>query len=284
MSESNCNQTESAIIVGKEAAGAEPRRFEVEGIPMILVDDDQGAMVMSEAINLADLRAPGPRRRKGTSRHAELDSFCEYVNRFKCDDSVVWSDVEAMQLCAQLNYHPGGPKPDSTGWGDHRALYLCPPSPQWRKWSEMHDRTMNQVAFAEFIDENLHDLAGGKGTEYPEPMTVLEMARKLQVHTKGTYKRTIHPTTGDHELVCTQETESSSTPIPRAFQIGIPVFEGGEVWSIEVRIMLRVRDGQALFTLQPHRMPDILREAFGEVRDKAETAVELPVFSGTPEG
>lgn len=143
---------------------------------------------------------------------------------------------------------------------------------------------MSQADFAELLDENLDDLGGGTGTDYPEPMKVLEMARQLAVHTKGTYKRTIHPTTGDHNLVCRQETESSSTPIPRAFELRIPVFQGGDLWSVEARIQLRIIDGQAAFALHLHRWVEIEREAFGEVCTKVAAAVDLPLFMGTPEG
>ncbi len=281
------NEMETILTAGMACAGAEARRFDVDGIPMMLLDGTRGtrhARVLDEALRLADERATTPRRREGQSSHHELDSFCAYVNRFKCEHSVVWADLERAKVLAILNYHPKGPEPDSTGWGDHRAQYLCPLSPQWVKRSGINGKPMTQVDFAEFIDENLHDLGGGKGTEYPEPMKILEMARQLAVYTKGTHKRTIHPTTGDHELVCSQETTSNSTPIPRAFELRIPVFQGGELWSVEVRIQLRIREGQAVFTLNLHRVVELEREAFGEVCTKVAEAVDLPLFAGTPEG
>ena len=68
------------------------------------------------------------------------------------------------------------------------------------------------------------------------------MARDLQIHTRGTFTKKLHPTTGDFALVCKQETEASSTPIPRAFLVALPVFEGGPLYQLEARIRMLQAD------------------------------------------
>jgi uncharacterized protein YfdQ (DUF2303 family) len=144
---------------------------------------------------------------------------------------------------------------------------------------------MTQSAFADWIDQNMEDLTSerGKETGFPPPVAVLEMARSLQIHTKGRYERQINPTTGDHSLVCKQESESSSTPIPRAFLLALPVFEGGEFYRVEARIRLQMRDGAPLFTYVLHRRAEIERDAFGSVRKQVALEGKVQVFAGRPE-
>jgi uncharacterized protein YfdQ (DUF2303 family) len=140
---------------------------------------------------------------------------------------------------------------------------------------------MSQEAFADFIDEHFPDLIGEEG--FPQPMAILEMARNLTINTRGTFTKQLHPTTGDINLVCRQETESTSTVVPRAFLLAIPVFIGGERWRVEARVKVRVNEGRAHIGYELHRADEIRRGAFEQVRDAARAQTSLPVFAGSPE-
>ncbi|MEQ9322993.1 MAG: DUF2303 family protein [Polyangiaceae bacterium] len=281
------NNIEAAVVAGKQAAGISPRLHTLGSgdvtIPLFLVEHDQNLKVPTEALAEFDARLPEPRRRKGTARHTELDSFIEHVNRFKGGPTTVWADIHGVQLTAIYDYHPQA----GAAWCEHRAIYTCPLTDQWREWNAISGNLMSVAEFGEFIEAHRDELTSGTdkdGNAYPAPAAVEEMAMNLHIQTKGTYTRKVNKRTGDFELTCKQETdEKVSTEVPRAFLLALPVFEGGDAFEVEARVRLVLREGNAKLGVVLHRADEVLRVAFGEVRKAVADKCEVPVFAGSPE-
>jgi uncharacterized protein YfdQ (DUF2303 family) len=281
------NETRAAVNAGRDAVTLEPRMtmLEVEGItvPIALTDTDQGVNVLSNVIQEVERRLPGPRRRKGTATHSELDSFVDHVNRFKGGPTTVWADIRNVKLMAIFDYHPQA----GAAWCEHRSIYACPLSQQWQAWRHISGELLSVADFGAFIEAHRDDITSGKDKEekpYPSPASVEEMAMNLHIQTKGTFTRRIDKRTGDFELTCKQETDDSvSTEIPRAFLLGLPVFEGGELYAVEARVRVHLRDGNAKLGIELHRADEVLRDAFGAVRKAVAERCEVPVFAGSAE-
>lgn len=256
----------------------------IDGIP-VLVDGDQ-VHILNNVLEIADKRGAAPRRRKGTSNHSELASFIEHIIRFKDADSAVFADTGAVRMTAVLDYHQAGAdKPPR--WGEHRSVYVCPLSEQWRLWTANNGVKLAQDAFAQFIEDNMQDLASPTGNgddkDFPMPSDVLTMARNLVIQSKGEFSRSINPTTGESSLVCKNENVTGSTKIPRAFLIGIPVFEAGAMYRVEARMRMDMSSGRPSFSYVLYQPEVIKRDAFGEVRQMVKEQTALPVFAGSPE-
>lgn len=278
---------DAAIGAGVELAKVTDRITNVENVPVGLVPSGMHLKVLDDALKVADQRAPTPRRRKGTAQHQELPSFIEHVNRFKDADSAIFADIAQTKLTAVLDYHPSGAD-KGPRWGEHRSVYTCPKSRQWLLWTSHQERAFTQEAFGEFVDANMADLAspsagGAVSTDVAEPAAVLTMARNLVVLTKGEYSRAINPTTGESSLVNKIENESTSTKIPRAFLLQLPVFENGTLYAVEARVRFAMRDGRPTFSFVLYQPEKIVQDAFGAVRDEVKKGTGLPVFAGSPE-
>lgn len=283
----NSNGVADALHAGKQLGDITGKISEIAGIPFALVPDGMSIDSLVSVLESADARAHCPRRRKGTATHHELASFIAHVVRFKDEDSAVFADVKSTKLVAVLDYHrataDGSPR-----WGEHRSVYVCPLSRQWQRWLAQNEKVMSQDAFGDFIDQNLSDLAsascgGPVSTDVAEPAAVLEMARNLVVLTKGEFRREIDRTTGRSTLVCKTDHDSQSTKIPRAFLLGIPVFEGGESYAVEARVRFELRDGRPSFSFSLYQFEEVLRAAFADVRQSVADGAGVPVFAGTPE-
>jgi uncharacterized protein YfdQ (DUF2303 family) len=277
------NDLGSAIGAGVEIAEAASKVTEVHGVPVIITPSGHSALVMNNLLEIEDARAVAPRRRKGTSTHQELESFIAHVNRFKDTHSVVFADAEKVMLTAVLDYHELGAA-GAPRWGQHRATYACPLSTQWKLWTGAHEKPMHQDAFGQFIEDNMSDLAAPReGEDFPQPAEVLEMARKLVVRTKGEFQRTVNVTTGEATLVNKLENDVNSTKIPRAFKIGIPVFEAGESYAVEARLRFTLAGGSPSFTYSLYQTITVKRDAFSAVRKEVAEKTGLPVYVGSPE-
>lgn len=270
----------AAVEAGRQSQDIEARLGEVHGIPVALVQrgSETRIEILQDVLKAEEERGATPRRRRGTHVLTELDSFIAIVNRYKTADTVVWADIERLAVTAVFNEHQVGPAFSDAGWRDHRAAYQCPRSAEWIAWTAQDGKTMAQDAFADWIEQRMEDLTAASG--YPAPTEVLKVARDLQVHTKGTFSRSFDPTTGTGHLLCKTDNESTSTPIPRAFMLGIPVFQGGARYAVEARIRFAMIDGRPTFTVVLHRRGEIERDAFADVRKAVIAGCELPLVAG----
>ena len=276
--------TKAALDAGIALADIKPRLTTIEHpsgvqIPVGLVPPGFSLVLLRDALAIGDERAETPRRLVGCATLDELDSFVAHANRFKDERSVVFADAEGVKLTAVYDYHNGHADPR---WCGHSAVYSCPLSDEWKLWIGGHEKGMTQDAFGQLIEDRFEDLVAADG-DFAAPAAVLEMARNLAVRAKGTFERKVNVTTGEVAFVCKDEHETASTKIPRAFLLGIPVFQAGARYKVEARVRFSLRDNRPAFAYSLHRSADILRDAFGEVRAKVHTETGLPVLAGALE-
>lgn len=294
MSDSKQNIVESALAAGRDGAKISDRIAFTDAtgirssIPVAIGPNGQLTPLL-DVLKLADERADRPRRLRGTATHTELESFIAHVNRFKVSNSVVYADVAAVKLTAVFNYH--GPSVDEVvggqaQWGDHRSVYVCPLSREWKLWTDAATRPFSQVEFGEFIENHFVDIVSPTKDESADIVSatkLLEVARTLTVLQRGEFSRSINPTTGESTLVNKTEHDQASTKIPRAWLLGIPVFEAGELYRIECRMRFAMVEGRPRFAFVLTQPETVLRDAFNAVRGQVLKECQLPVFAGSPE-
>ncbi|NJL72856.1 MAG: DUF2303 family protein [Candidatus Competibacteraceae bacterium] len=102
---------------------------------------------------------------------------------------------------------------------------------------------------------------------------------------------------GGGKLVFEEEHKDASgntLVIPAGFVIAIPVFAPGaeraedgsakiELDVIPVRLRYRVSNGRVQWTLVPHRLDLVLRDALSDAVARVRRETGVPVFEGTPE-
>jgi uncharacterized protein YfdQ (DUF2303 family) len=273
----------AAFDAGAAAADAESRIVDISmhedgiSVPVAIVPADMRVAVIHEALEAIERRQLAPSRCKGIATLTELDSFIAHVNRFRTDESVVFADKN--QLTAVYDYHAHG----APQWCAHRAVYTCPLSKAWLRWTNVVASPLRQEALADFLDEHLDDLTSPEAPGDATPVLMLEVARNLAIHTRGTFQRKINPTTGEHTMVCKEEHGESSTKIPPRFFLALPVYEGGVLYRVEVRIHFRLKEGVPLFTLIMHRSEEIVLDAFKAIRAAVIEQTGLAIFAGSPE-
>lgn len=225
--------------------------------------------------------ALGPPRRHGNMVLHEVDSFIEHVKRFALpDQTTIWADAKDFSIQVVYDDDPAGGDLKAAGWRAHRARYTCPRSPEWLAWTALEGKEIRQEAFAQFLEDRLDDIASKEG--FPKPAELLEVARNLVIHAKGAFKKTFDPVSGTGTLVCETEHGPGSTRIPRAFVLGLRVFEGGEPYEVEARIRFAMREGTPIFGFVLHRRAEIERDAFNDVRKAVAAGTRMPVFAGSP--
>lgn len=257
---------------------------------------------------LADEYRDAPERRQGTATLQELDSFIGHVMRFKDADSAIFADPNPSRptLTAVLDYHRIGAE-GPPRFMRHRSVYAFPLDKAWLTWTAISGKEIGQATFAEFLERNILDVIDPRatredgGTILGESVTrflhsinarpaagpeLMELSRGLTVRVGSHCRNAVNLATGEVQLQYdTEHTDERGAPlnVPRAFVLGIPVFRGGELYQVPVRLRYRHKEGALTWILDPLRMDLVFDDAIKGAVDKTRESTGLPVFIGSPE-
>ena len=217
-----------------------------------------------------------PMRKKGTVTLNDAESFVAVVVDQKTDYTRLFSTISPPTFTAVFNHNA-----DGAGWGDHKAQYNAPLAPEWKAWTGIDGKKLNQVEIAQFIENNLVDVAE------PEGATLLEICRTLEAKKKVTFASSIRLSDGNNQFTFSEEVQGSAQQgqlsIPEVFVIGVPVFENGEKWRVDVRLRYRIEEGGRLVMwvelVRPHK---VIEEAVKELRARIAEGTGLAILNGIP--
>ncbi|WP_423454337.1 DUF2303 family protein [Ottowia sp. VDI28] len=258
--------------IGKDALAAshqETRFVGNLGIP---------ALILPEGFSVHTLERTliSPPRKIGTTVLNDAASFVSVVIDQMSESTRLFSTINPPTFTAVFNHHAAG-----GGWGDHRAQYNAPISPEWKAWTAIDGKKMSQVEIAQFIENNLVDVVE------PDGATLLEICRTLEAKKKVNFASAIRLSDGSHQFTYEEDVQGSAQKgqlmVPEEFAIGIPVFENGEKWRLNVRLRYRIADGGSLTMwlelIRPHK---VIEEAVKELREAIAVQTGLSILNGTP--
>jgi uncharacterized protein YfdQ (DUF2303 family) len=227
-----------------------------------------------ETIDLEHLLAR-PRAAHGSvTVHAPAD-FVRYVTARENESTTVWAWQDGLTVTAVFNDHTR----EEPGWRDHVAHLKVEREPDWEKWRKLDGCLVDQVTFAEHIEDQTHVIVE------PDAATMLEVANTFHAHRTSTFSQKIKVESGDIQLAWTDETTaqagSGRVDVPRVFLLCLPPFVG--VAPIEVRASLRyrVKDGRLGLGFRLLRTAEIERKAFVDILAEITNGLTAPVLLGS---
>lgn len=175
-------------------------------------------------------------------------------------------DAEKPAIVAVVN----GNGADGPGHADFRASIMFRPTPQWTKWRGIDGKLLPQEAFAEFVEDNLGDIASPAGAEMMEICTYLQATRTAD------FKSGIKLSNGLVQFTNIENIQasvgSSNIAVPDTFTLGLaPVF-GVAPFSITARFRYRIEDRKLKLGIKLQRIEDVMSAVVQEI----ETALVLP--------
>lgn len=254
-----------------------------------------------------------PKRRRGTAVLLELASFVAHVRRFKDADTVIFANpgtyfsqeggqsIESPELVAILDYHEAGPIGDAKPrFGEHRAVYPCPLSREWKAWARKAETYLTPYEFAVFLEERIQDIVAipaelpAKVEELRQLLggtigtaaQILEVARGFELRVTETIKQVGNQDDGTFAVAWKQEhggPDGSPLRVPSLFAIGVPVFQGGAPYQILVRLRYRTVEGQVKWAFSLYRQDAVFEDAIKDLTLQAQAETGVPVLLGKPE-
>lgn len=272
MSSSIDNDTANTVAA-LGAAAIDPRT--VEGTRWLVLPPEYEAREITDAVEKAQ---PQPNRKRGTVRLGDIASLITYAKDQGAQASgYFYAHVDTRTITAVFNDHKGAP-----GWGDHRAVFKAELTPEANKWLSKNAQPFDQVAFAEFIEDNMGDLHGAEATTLLTVATTIaatnginfSSARRLQDgQTQLTYTETIEAKAG----------ANGEVKIPQTFTLGLRLFKGDTAgYALKARLKYRLHGGNVKFWYELERPERALEDAFAAYVQRAADESGYTVLAGVP--
>lgn len=267
-----------------------------QGVPFAVVPTGKH---VESLVPIFDAFRPAPMRRKGEAKIRDRASFIAHVEAFKDEHSAIFAvpDRENPRLLAVYDYNEkGGIASAKPRFGQHRALYRCALSEQWKAWQEVNGDDLSQLKFAAFLEDHIEDVCLVDGPHIAEiaqlleakvggPSAMLKLSRGLQVTATTTVHNAITLATGEVQVLFTELHKDGNGPIttPNLFFLNIPVFDGGDAYQVAVRLRYRLNNGRLTWSIVLYRDDKIFDDAFTGVVDNVKESTDIAVYLGEPE-
>lgn len=244
----------------------------------IEAEDGSTKVVIPEGYKLETIPAlerPLVRINDATIFH-ELPSFVSYVNRFKTETTRIFAEPGFVasggkaSVMAVLDYHDQNRTP---GRCAHTATYAPRYSDQWTRWKSACIKPLEQVEFADMIEELRQDIAD------PPAAALLDVVRTLKIKKDVEYDSVVYQPNGGVVLNYAEKVSqvTKTGVMPEVMTLGIPVFFRGERFQVPVFIRYKLSQGKLSFALRMDR-PDLIEDtAFADLtaRIGADTSIEV---------
>ena len=264
----------ASVVNALSTAGMQPTK--IDGHTHVLVPSNYSLVELTALIEKAQ---HNPNRKRGTTVCKDIDSLLKC-----CDDQAdmalayIYADPDSRTITVVFNDQRATP----AGWRDHRATFKAEYTPEFEKWigRNGHSRAMGQTEFAEFIEDNMADIAEPTATD------LLTVATTLQAKTDISFASSKRLDNGQVQLTYNEAINATAgsngaMTIPREFTLGLRIFRNGGGYKIKARLKYRLAGGAVKFWYELDRPERAVEDAFkgyiDTVREKSGYTVLLGV-------
>ncbi len=224
-----------------------------------------------------------PHRHTGTVSVDDAASFILYVNRHRNDGSLTYCDAKLQSgdvtFVGVLNDHSTG----SAGWRDHRVTYVVPKSEEWKRWTAKNKQAFSQAEFAEFLENNMKDIASADGL--PSGADMLAMALSMEINQDARFKSSIRLQSGGVEMTFVDKEDDATLKRMQVFDrfaLGIAPFLNGQAYRLVARLRYRVKEAALLLWYDLIRPDLVVQDATKALIEQIAAESSTPVLLGRP--
>jgi uncharacterized protein YfdQ (DUF2303 family) len=266
-------QNYAAALVALAGAAADPQN--IDGHHYVILPKDFKREDITELVEKAQ---PTPYRKSGTIAVHDLASLLQYAaNQDRTASGYIYADIDSRKIVAVFNDEKGY----EPGWRDHRCSFEAKYTPEFKKWLESNRKEFTQLAFAEFVEDNIADL-------HPDhAQTLLDVATTISAKTDINFSSARRLESGQvqltyNEVIDAKAGASGALAIPKVFTLGMRVFRNGDGYIINARLKYRLNQGSVKFWYELDRVERVVEDAFAGYVDKLRADSGYTVLLGAP--
>ncbi|MFC1410362.1 DUF2303 family protein [Streptacidiphilus sp. N1-12] len=225
-----------------------------------------------------------PKRKAGTTRVWDAESFVAYYAKHNDQGSDLYADVQQLKVTAVLDAH----QQDAARWGQHRLVLELRQTTDWATWLKYDGKLIAQETFAQHIEDNLGVIVMDEDDiKAPSAAQMLEVAQSLEASTKVEFLSGVRLADGQRQLTYTETTQGKAgqkgkLDIPAHFWIGVQPFEGAQRYRVKARFQYRIGDGELRLAYRLEKPEEAVKAAFGDVVAALAESITEPIMNGSP--
>lgn len=241
-----------------------------------IVHQADGTLYEYMPVGVDDDEARLPDRIRAQRTFDHPDSFVDYFVRYSNVDSTIYGDSDQARFVGLLDEHP----PAGTSLTTHTATMQLRPSPEWDHW-RLHDGALlDQVTFAEHIEDRIDTIVDPAGAE------MLELAQHLEGTRSVAFKSGQRLADGRIQFRYDENIETQApghATIPTSFTLAIPIFDGTDPYRVTCRLRYRLGDAGRLKLGYKIDQPDTLtRHALTSIAEQITLTTARQIWWGRP--
>lgn len=242
----------STMLEMFDAAG-QPKT--IGNLPYVLIPKGYDLHVRQDAM-------PKPLRVDRTIEAFTPEAFVDYFRQFQTEHSRVFCNTRTGEFIGIIDYHGAGQGEQQ--WCAHVVKYVCPLSTEWLRWKGASGKFMTQVEFAEFIEDNLRDVAQPAAADLLEIVTTLEASKSVS------FKSGVRLDNGQVNLSYVENVDGMAGKvgqflIPNKIVLGIRVLHHGAAYAIDANFRYRIVDATLKMKFDILNLQGVEEKAIGDV-------------------
>jgi uncharacterized protein YfdQ (DUF2303 family) len=224
-------------------------------------------------------RRDRPERLKQTVTVYDTESFIKYFTDYCGLDSRVFVDSQKLQLVGVLDYHevPVADVP-APRFCEHRLIYEFRHTPEWITWTGKNKVPFKQTQFAQFLEDNLPDIADPLGAD------LLQLCLTLEARKSANYSSAVRLDNGQVQMIYEEEIKGSAQKgtleIPQYFTLVLIPFEGADAYRLKARLRYRLDEGSLILWYELERPHKILEDAVKSIVTKIAGGITNTITMG----
>lgn len=269
----------AAQLADRTAAALQPRAVYREG-------DEESYFVavppgysMKNITDELEKTQPAPWRARSTVTLRSLDSLIAYCKRMESSDAAtIYANADTGQITAVFNDHADRFSP---GWRDLRASFKAEHTPEFLLWKNRDKQLMDQLAFAEFIEARMADIADPAVAD-----ALLRVATTIQAKTGINFSSARRLDNGAaqityNEVIDARAGEAGNLTIPTQFYLGLRVYKGDATGvRFLARLKYRLSSGAVKFFYEIDRPERVVETAFATYLERLSAESGALVLQG----
>lgn len=183
----------------------------------------------------------------------------------------LWADIDRRTIKAILD--------GNDGHRVHTATLELRHSIEWTEWTSIDGKLVDQLAFAQFIEDHLSSIGA------PDGAKLLEICQTLEARTKVDFKSSELLANGQRKFKYDETTEAKAgqkgdLTIPAELTLVLRPFQGSEPVAILARFRYRLDGGQLRLGIKLAEPSKALEVAFNQIVDEVQASVPVRVNHG----
>lgn len=270
-----CSSDQAALLAAGAALGQPRTHSAPDARPYAVVPDGYRIETLP--------RVGTPERPKGFVKLRDAASFIRFFMDHASDQSRIYAALDPARFLAVFDDFYVNDDDELTldhqaNWREFRASFDVPPSREWQLWNAASRKQMGQLAFAEFLQDNLPDVI------QPDGADLLQLALNFEASQAGTFVATQRLQDGSHNLQWRADNNASgSVKLPEQIVLSIPVFENEAPREIHARLRYRVKEGALAIWFELIRPHKVLEAAFRATWARIAEETGAVILLGSPE-